>query len=115
GDQTSAGSTECPLMSRRGRQPGSPSGVRMAGAMASASSDPAGPDTSADAGRRLDSWKEIAAYFRRNERTVRRWEKAEGLPIHRHLHDIRGSVFAYAAELDAWRAGRATGLKQPSQ
>src|SRR6266478_8074277 len=27
---------------------------------------------------RLDSWKEIAAYLRRDERTVRRWEELEG-------------------------------------
>jgi hypothetical protein len=33
--------------------------------------------------RRLDSWKEIAAFFRRDERTVKRWEKDRGLPVHR--------------------------------
>ncbi len=32
------------------------------------------------ASKRLDSWKEIAAYLKRDESTVRRWEK-EGLPI----------------------------------
>lgn len=50
---------------------------------------------------RLDSWKEIAAYLRRDERTVRRWEK-DGLPVHRHRHKLRAAVFAYTAELDAW-------------
>lgn len=30
---------------------------------------------------RLDSWKEIAVYLNRSERTVRRWEEHEGLPI----------------------------------
>jgi len=35
---------------------------------------------------RLDSWKEIAAYLKRDVRTVRRWEHAEGLPVHRHSH-----------------------------
>jgi TolB-like protein len=49
----------------------------------------------------LGSWKEIAAYLNRDERTVRRWEK-EGLPIHRHLHNKRASVYAYRAEIDAW-------------
>ncbi|HEV8199576.1 MAG TPA: hypothetical protein VGS03_06115 [Candidatus Polarisedimenticolia bacterium] len=49
---------------------------------------------------RLDSWKEIAAYLRRDESTVRRWEK-DGLPVHRHRHKLR-SVFAYKSELDAW-------------
>lgn len=52
--------------------------------------------------RRLDSWKEIAAYLKRDERTVRRWEESEGLPVHRHLHHKRGTVYAYAGELDRW-------------
>jgi len=34
-------------------------------------------------GKRLDSWKEIAAFFGRAERTVKRWEAARGLPVHR--------------------------------
>ncbi len=51
---------------------------------------------------RLDSWKEIAAHFQRDVRTVRRWEVTEGLPIHRHCHRKRGSVYAYKSELDAW-------------
>lgn len=55
---------------------------------------------------RLDSWKEIAAYLRRDVTTVQRWEKKEGLPIHRHQHDRQGTVFAYASELDAWQARR---------
>ena len=51
---------------------------------------------------RLDSWKEIAAYLGRSERTVCRWEEREGLPVHRLQHEKRGSVFAYKRELDAW-------------
>ena len=54
----------------------------------------------------LESWKEIAAYLQRDVRTVTRWEKSEGLPIHRHLHKSRSSVYAYPSELDAWRTGR---------
>lgn len=50
---------------------------------------------------RLDSWKEIAAYLKRDERTVRRWEK-EGLPVHRKLHKKQASIFGYKAEIDAW-------------
>jgi len=50
---------------------------------------------------RLDSWKEIAAYLKRDERTVRRWE-AEGLPVHRKIHKKQASVFAYKAEIDSW-------------
>jgi Tol biopolymer transport system component len=55
---------------------------------------------------RLDSWKEIAAYLKRSVRTVHRWEKDEGLPVHRQLHKDLGSVFAYRAELDAWSSAR---------
>jgi len=51
---------------------------------------------------RLDSWKEIAAYFKRDQRTVRRWEESEGLPVHRHQHKSRAAIFAYKSELDAW-------------
>ncbi|HWG37487.1 MAG TPA: LamG-like jellyroll fold domain-containing protein [Terriglobales bacterium] len=55
---------------------------------------------------RLDSWKEIAAYLDRQVRTVQRWEKEEGLPIHRHAHRRQGSVYAFVTELDAWRENR---------
>ncbi len=51
---------------------------------------------------RLDSWKEIAAYLKRDTTTVRRWEKREGLPVHRHVHERRDSVYAFTAEIDAW-------------
>ena len=61
-------------------------------------------------GRRLESWKEIAAYLGRDVTTVRRWEKGEGLPVHRHLHHKLGSVYAYTTELDAWRSNRAPAL-----
>jgi Tol biopolymer transport system component len=54
----------------------------------------------------LDSWKEIAAYLNRDVTTVQRWEKREGMPVHRHLHDRIGSVYASRAELDAWMRGR---------
>jgi Tol biopolymer transport system component len=54
----------------------------------------------------LESWKEIAAYLRRDVRTVIRWEKSEGLPVHRHQHRARASVYAYPHELEAWRARR---------
>ena len=55
---------------------------------------------------RLDSWKEIAAFLNRDVTTVQRWEKREGMPVHRHLHDKIGSVYASRAELDAWARGR---------
>src|SRR5258707_9713689 len=55
---------------------------------------------------RLESWKEIAASLQRNAVTARRWEKEEGLPVHRHSHKSRSSVYAYPSEIDAWRASR---------
>jgi non-specific serine/threonine protein kinase len=57
----------------------------------------------ASAEDRLESWKEIAAYLRRGVRTVRRWERDEGLPVHRHAHRVLGSVYAFKSEIDTWR------------
>jgi TolB-like protein len=62
---------------------------------------------------RLDSWKEIATYLGRDVTTVQRWERQEGMPVHRHLHHKRGSVYALSSELDAWRQGRK--LRSPEQ
>src|SRR5216684_6717370 len=50
----------------------------------------------------LDSWKEIAAYLEREVRTVQRWEKKEGLPVHRQIHERLGTVYAYKSEIDVW-------------
>src|SRR4051812_44172611 len=69
----------------------------------SVSDDPSLQPTSAT---KLDSWKEIAAYLKRDVATVRRWEKREALPVHRHVHEKLGSVFAYPSELDSWRESR---------
>jgi len=55
---------------------------------------------------RLDSWKEIASYLNRDVTTVQRWEKREGMPVHRHVHDRMGSVHASRAELDTWARSR---------
>ena len=55
---------------------------------------------------RLDSWKEIAAYLKRDESTARRWEK-EGLPVHRHAHKKKATICAYTSEIDI--CGRLTG------
>ena len=65
--------------------------------------DPAGGKSSPpDPADRLDSWKAVASYLGRSDKTVRRWEEKEGLPIHRLHHDKRGSIYAYKQELDAW-------------
>src|SRR4029077_17219384 len=55
---------------------------------------------------RLDCWNEIAAYLNRGLTTVQRWEKREGMPVHRHLHDRMGSVYAFRADLDTWEGSR---------
>lgn len=64
------------------------------------------PDTSSFANgpgdRKLESWKEIAAYFGRDLRTVIRWEKDLGLPVHRYPGKSKGRVYALASELQAW-------------
>ena len=55
---------------------------------------------------RLDSWKEIASYLGRGIRTVQRWEREEGLPVHRLDHAKRGTVYASRRELTAWWESR---------
>jgi len=64
-------------------------------------SGPSNPQKTAPS-LRLDSWKQIAAYLCRGERTVKRWETERGLPIHRLPGGGRGSVHAFTAELDEW-------------
>jgi TolB-like protein/Flp pilus assembly protein TadD len=56
--------------------------------------------------KRLESWKQIAAYLGKDIRTAQLWEKNEGLPIHRQTHTARANVFAYDAELDRWVRAR---------
>ena len=53
-------------------------------------------------GRRLNTWKEIAGFFGRDERTVKRWETSRRLPVRRLPNGSRSAVFAYEAELRAW-------------
>jgi len=61
---------------------------------------------------RLDSWKKIASYLKRDVSTVQRWERREAMPVHRHLHDKQGSVFAFRSELDAWWESRRVRLAE---
>jgi len=65
--------------------------------------------------RRLDSWKEIAAFFGRDERTVKRWEKERALPVHRVPGGVRSGVFAYAAELSQWLKDPGTAVAESSE
>jgi TolB-like protein len=61
---------------------------------------------------RLSSWKAIATYLDCSVRTVRRWERSEGLPVHRHMHQKLGRVFALITEIDSWQKTRARGPDQ---
>jgi hypothetical protein len=54
----------------------------------------------------LESWKQIAGFLDRSERTVRRWEVHEGLPVHRRGHQKHDTVFAYKHEIEAWTRKR---------
>ncbi len=61
-----------------------------------------GPKGSPLPDKKLVSWKEIATHLGREVRTVQRWETTEDLPIHRHEHQKKSTVYAYAGELDDW-------------
>lgn len=67
-----------------------------------------------DSGRvRLTSWKEIAVHLRREVRTVIRWEKERGLPVHRVPGGKGRSVFAFTDELDNWATGESARIDGP--
>ena len=78
--------------------------------MSDSSNQPPVPSSWNDAEDGLDSWKEIALYLDRDLSTVRRWEKEEGLPVHRHVHNKRSTVYAYRSEIDTWRKNRSSAL-----
>jgi TolB-like protein/Tfp pilus assembly protein PilF len=63
----------------------------------------------------LDSWKEIAVYLDRDVRTVQRWEKKEGLPVHRQIHEKIGTVYGYKSEIDAWWRERSAKLSSKAE
>jgi VCBS repeat protein len=63
-----------------------------------------GPDHPPD--RLLTSWKAIAEFFGRDVRTVQRWERNEGLPVRRHLHQRQNSVYADPEDLRRWWSAR---------
>ncbi|HEY3380787.1 MAG TPA: hypothetical protein VGK32_03405 [Vicinamibacterales bacterium] len=56
--------------------------------------------------RPLNGWKDIAEYLAKCVRTVQRWEKEYGLPVRRIGRAGGEIVFAFPAELDAWRAAQ---------
>jgi hypothetical protein len=66
-------------------------------------------------GEALESWKQIAAHLNRSERTVRRWEAMEGLPVRRREHQKQDTVFAYSYEIDQWSKRRTRTQLRPAQ
>src|ERR1700689_788162 len=63
-------------------------------------------DSTPGTSRRLDTWKEIGAFFGRDERTVKRWEITRGLPVHRVPGAGRANVYANTDELAEWWRGK---------
>jgi hypothetical protein len=51
---------------------------------------------------RLESWKEIAAFITRDERTAMRWAKFHGMPVHHAPGGSHARVFAYRSEVLEW-------------
>jgi len=64
---------------------------------------------------RLESWKEIAAFFQRDVRTVQRWEKHAGLPVRRHVESRLRTPYAYRSELETWRRAQRTVVEAASE
>ena len=64
-------------------------------------------------GKMLSSWKEIAARLGVTVRTVQRWEKLAGLPIHRQGVGKTGRIYAHSIELDSWLADGGPGRCGP--
>ena len=65
------------------------------------------------ANRPLTGWKAIAAYFGKDERTVRRWAATRDLPVHRVNGDKGGPVFAYVADLNRWLVSHGHMVESP--
>jgi hypothetical protein len=59
---------------------------------------PGNPATSAT----LQGWKEIATELGRSVRTVQRWERKLGLPVHKLGEGVGSPVFAFKDELRSW-------------
>lgn len=75
---------------------------------------PVSARTAKPAADRLDSWCEIAAYLRCGKRTVQRWEREGGLPVHRLRRNSLAAIYALKSELDAWWHSRIAGPRPPA-
>lgn len=58
------------------------------------------------AGGVLQSWKQIANYVGRTERTIQRWEREFGFPIRRPAGKARSAVMALVSEIEEWTRGK---------
>src|SRR5215813_7782967 len=63
---------------------------------------------SSERGEPLEGWKQIAAYLKRDVRTVQRWERTEQFPVRRQMHRKLASVLAFKDELDRWMDQRSS-------
>ena len=68
------------------------------------------PGQAGPAHDRLESWKESATYLNRAVRTVQRWARDSGLPVHRLATVKRGAIYAYKSEIDIWWQSRSSSL-----
>ncbi len=50
----------------------------------------------------LNSWKEVAQYVGRSTRTLQRWERDLGFPVHRPQGKTRSVIIAVPKEIDTW-------------
>lgn len=62
----------------------------------------AGTARRTSAGRKLDSWKEIADFLGVSVRTAHRWKDSSRMPVHR---TPAGHVWADSSDLESWRRG----------
>ncbi|MBZ5622412.1 MAG: tetratricopeptide repeat protein [Acidobacteriia bacterium] len=63
----------------------------------------------------LDSWKVIANYLNRDIRTVMRWHRSGGLPVHRLPGGAKPGVYALKSELENWRKSNRIHAIEPDQ
>ena len=63
----------------------------------------------------LQGWKAIACALDRGVRTVQRWERTLGLPVHRIGNELCGPVIAFADELRSWLETTAISEFHPSK
>ncbi len=71
-------------------------------------------DSDKAGGDRLESWKEIAGFIGRDERTAMRWAKGLGMPVQRVPGSKRSRVFASRAEIIAWQTQPVPSTQSPT-